>query len=338
MRAGSFLFGCGSRRFRGSGRERVRSGIGPCEVLWRDFCRAGCTRSAEVLHTDGGDVVTRIHFPRPCAHCGELFDPKGAGRGRTPQRFCSQRCAADYKAQKVRAAWPSPEDMRRLYVDEELTDVEIGKRYGRPDHWSAKIRREYGIPSRIGRPKVKNLEPRLHPSGYVYVGNDKQHRLVMEQKIGRKLVPGEVVHHIDGDRANNDPGNLVLYPSNSEHLWDERGRHAKKSRAKRRDWTQAREKVDAEGRCRVCGRSNVKIDAAHIIPRSQVAPGPGEHPDNIVPLCHERCHSAYDGGKLDLLPYLTLGEQGYAVSICPGGLLRTLERVTNTSWSERQAA
>ena len=36
------------------------------------------------------------------------------------------------------------------------------------------------------------------------------HRAVMENVVGRLLVDGEVVHHRDGDRANNAVSNLVL--------------------------------------------------------------------------------------------------------------------------------
>ncbi len=36
------------------------------------------------------------------------------------------------------------------------------------------------------------------------------YRVVMEQKLGRKLLPGEIVHHIDCNHENNDPQNLVL--------------------------------------------------------------------------------------------------------------------------------
>ena len=43
------------------------------------------------------------------------------------------------------------------------------------------------------------------------------YRQIAEQKIGRKLQPGEVVHHIDGDRTNNDPENLMVLPSRSAH-------------------------------------------------------------------------------------------------------------------------
>jgi hypothetical protein len=102
------------------------------------------------------------------------------------------------------------------------------------------------------------------------------------------------------------------------------------ARVARRDWTEPREKVDAEGRCRVCARTGLKIDAAHIVPRSRVVAGPGEHPDNIVPLCHERCHPAYDAGELDLLPFLTLGEQGYATELV--GLVEAMQRTTGCRW------
>lgn len=45
-----------------------------------------------------------------------------------------------------------------------------------------------------------------------------EHRLVMEKKIGRYLLPEEVVHHIDGNTQNNDPSNLGLFANNAEHL------------------------------------------------------------------------------------------------------------------------
>ena len=45
-----------------------------------------------------------------------------------------------------------------------------------------------------------------------------QHRVVMERIIGRKLKKGEVVHHIDGNKKNNDSSNLQLFKSQSEHV------------------------------------------------------------------------------------------------------------------------
>ena len=45
-----------------------------------------------------------------------------------------------------------------------------------------------------------------------------EHRLVMERKLGRYLLPGEVVDHIDELTLHNDPSNLRLFDKNGDHL------------------------------------------------------------------------------------------------------------------------
>lgn len=53
--------------------------------------------------------------------------------------------------------------------------------------------------------------------GYAY-----EHRLVAEQKIGRTLREGEVVHHIDENKQNNDPSNLEVVAGIAEHRFHHR--------------------------------------------------------------------------------------------------------------------
>lgn len=43
------------------------------------------------------------------------------------------------------------------------------------------------------------------------------HRIVAEKILGRSLKKDEVVHHIDADKLNNDPLNLMIFPSQKEH-------------------------------------------------------------------------------------------------------------------------
>lgn len=73
-----------------------------------------------------------------------------------------------------------------------------------------------------GDPRVKlNIGIKSDKSGYVQVRTESgngakgkytyQHRLVMEEILGRKLTKSETVHHKNGARDDNRPENLELW-------------------------------------------------------------------------------------------------------------------------------
>jgi HNH endonuclease len=44
------------------------------------------------------------------------------------------------------------------------------------------------------------------------------HRLVAASVLNRDLEPGEVVHHLNGDKTDNRPENLRVLPSQRHHM------------------------------------------------------------------------------------------------------------------------
>lgn len=63
--------------------------------------------------------------------------------------------------------------------------------------------------------------PKTHVNNNGYrVYNDTDtlvHRHMAEIKLGRPLRPGEVVHHIDRNKQNNNPSNLHVFANQQSH-------------------------------------------------------------------------------------------------------------------------
>ena len=119
--------------------------------------------------------------------------------------------------------------------------TEIAAIVGATTKWVGKTQIRLGLPRLSGgaRAGARNHQfvsgRRVDPDGYVLVTVPSdhpyarqrtnrgtklmyEHRFVMEQKLGRYLLPSEVVDHIDGLTLHNSPENLRLFESNAEHL------------------------------------------------------------------------------------------------------------------------
>lgn len=87
--------------------------------------------------------------------------------------------------------------------------------------------------------------PRANKNGIVL-----EHIVIAEKKLGRSLEPGEVVHHIDHNKTNNSPDNLMVFETSGQHIMYHYGgiAHQKENGA----WTC--EMSDHYETCKYCGK------------------------------------------------------------------------------------
>lgn len=80
-----------------------------------------------------------------------------------------------------------------------------------------KIKRRTNSESHFGIPAWNKANGNIDSAGYrVRWYNGKQvreHRIIAEQMLGRALKQGEVMHHKNGNRQDNNPKNLEIYAS-----------------------------------------------------------------------------------------------------------------------------
>ncbi len=112
-----------------------------------------------------------------CEECGKIVFRSPAEFRRRKQHFCSRKCHMVYMNRVMNPERMTPE------VREKLRNSKLGTGEGKT---------------------------------YTKTYGRHTHRIVAEEKLGRPLKKGEIVHHIDGNKRNNDPSNLMVM-TQSEH-------------------------------------------------------------------------------------------------------------------------
>lgn len=120
-----------------------------------------------------------------CDNCGKKFE-----RHRSQildNVFCSRECAKPFLSKNM--------TVRNIVLNPDRMTLENRSKV-RKGHLARNANSGNSYPKLFGR---------------------HEHRVVAEQMLGRPLKKGEVVHHIDNDKTNNHPLNLMVFASQAEH-------------------------------------------------------------------------------------------------------------------------
>jgi hypothetical protein len=186
------------------------------------YCDQECVNKAISEANSGGKPPSERDgmIELTCPICGTIFYRARSHAERNKVNLCSNECRYQWEAEdeeraqmmrdiahKGRGAWSKESEQALI---KRMTGDTNPAWKGGVTYFSKK--------GNYGKYKIKyvrcpdKFSEMARKDGYVM-----EHRLIVARHLGRPLRQSEVVHHKDHNPENNDPHNLMLFASNSQH-------------------------------------------------------------------------------------------------------------------------
>lgn len=136
-----------------------------------------------------------------CSRCGKSIERYPSKV--SPHNFCSRKCLAEYSS-RVK----NPDGYKSLKDYENMSQnmVRLNKELN-------PTRMDFSIRAKLSMLRRGSGEGKTYTKSF----GVHTHRIIAARMIGRELLPGEIVHHIDQNKRNNRPENLMIFRNQAEH-------------------------------------------------------------------------------------------------------------------------
>lgn len=156
-----------------------------------------------------------------CDNCEKEFTRPQSRIKRNKQHFCNRNCMGKWNSTNrigenasMYGKRHTEETKQKLRENNRDVSGENNPMYGKGRFGADNPMWKGGRKKNNNYISIKNYEhPFCTKEGYVL-----EHRLIMEEHLGRFLEPREVVHHKDGIGTNNNIENLELFANQAEHV------------------------------------------------------------------------------------------------------------------------
>lgn len=139
-----------------------------------------------------------------CDWCGREFTRDTSALKGKKHHFCCRKCLADFSNKSKNPKKYS--DLKdSTNASKHMSEL---NRQLNPTRMSKEIR------AKLRKAHLNSGKGKTYSKFY----GKPEHRVVAEAMLGRSLLPGEVVHHIDGNKRNNAANNLRVFSSQAEHV------------------------------------------------------------------------------------------------------------------------